>query len=103
MWAEEQAVRYFVGVVHGTLAVQPNTSEKKVRGQGKCIRVIKAGDVLPLILFVLLSHEQLLRVEETAVKVFGRRRCIYSSTNREREVNSCWRRSGAVLVAASCQ
>ena len=76
---------------------------KNVRGQGKCIQVTKTGVVLPLILLVLLSHEQLSRAEENAAEVFRKRRYIYSGTEHEREVNSCWIRSGAFLVAVRCQ
>ena len=35
MWAGEQLVRYFVGVVHSTLAGRPNTSETNVRVQAR--------------------------------------------------------------------
>ena len=50
---------------------------------------------------MLFSHEQLLRAEEKAVEVFRKRRCIYSGTEHEREVNSCWIRSGVFLVAVT--
>ena len=97
MWAGEQVVRYFVGVVHSTLAGRPNTSETNARVQA---RQVHSGDqnwgCFAIDSPRVLSHEQVLRAEENAGEVFGKRRCIYSGTKREREVNSCWRRSPGV-------
>ena len=95
--AGEQAVRYLVGVVHSTLAGRPNTSETNVRVQA---RQVHSGapnwGCFAIDSPRVLSHEQVLRAEENAGEVFGKRRCIYSGTKREREVNSCWRRSPGV-------
>ena len=65
-----------------------HVGKKSVRAQGKCIQVTKTGVALPLILLVLLSHEQLLRAEETKAKSSANVDASILAQKREREVNS---------------